>query len=213
MRAFKHWDDGRWANELTREGKIRLMPISYYWEVENVAPGVQDELEGSTRGTHGPMSWTSGPSLSQLAILKRAGVVEVDQAENISLGEVTLVRRGPQFYIFCMSAAADMGIFDNTVDVTTIPDVKALGMAIGQASGGRFDAFDCDVVTYRDVEFQFETADLFPDPFVKRQTFAHQREIRLVFKPAVELQGPQYIQSPTIVAALRPILVPCGILT
>lgn len=205
MRAFRHWDDHRWALDFLVRGRIRLAPIGLYWNIENAAPGVRDKLDGSTQGTLDALASSGRPTPEFREIARRFGVKVGAGTRRIYLGGLTTVRRPPPLYIFCMSKSAAPGIFDKTAQVTPVLDVERLGFAVAEASNGRFTAFQFGPVTYRRVEFDGLTDDLQANAFVKATRFAPQQEIRLAFEPGpgFDLTEPQFVESPAIRDALR----------
>lgn len=177
------------------------MPISTYWTIENAAPGVQDRLDGRTEGTHRPIHDPGQLSPEGQRILEGLGI-RGRHLLNVTIEGGVALRSVPPLYIFCMSTTADPTIFNNTVEVTTIPSVPRLAEAVVRSSEGRFTRWYAGHVQYRPVEYNLADGVPRPNPFVKGPDFAYQAEVRMAFVPRPGLDGPQFVQSVLLIHAL-----------
>lgn len=201
MKAYKHWKR-QYADDLEQRGRIRLMPLSYYWQ-EFDRPGVQDKNENAILATHRAPLWiqdTSSPGARET--LNRL-LFDLEDSSEISVSECQVRYSGPEIYVFCVTTIETAGLFEKDDAVTTIPDIEAFSQALAEASVGRFvDGWVANVQYNWAPQYAEDGPLTPPSPFRKHPDFASQKEIRIALLPRSKMEGPCYIESDLLVRAL-----------
>ena len=115
----------RWGSNLLNEGSLRICPLKYYTDVENLGQAIGDRLEGQRTSSMEIKNYGSGENSypNKRAFLRELGF-SGDQVATIYMSDITY--EVSNYYVFCVSSVLSYGLGkefcgEDDTSIITIP--------------------------------------------------------------------------------------------
>lgn len=195
------------AVNMLRHGSIRIRPLVYYQNEEELGTAVGDKLEGSRQSSMVIKDYGSGENLSahQRQFMHELGI-KGDGVANVYVSQCVTAVVG--YYAYCMSDILSNELLDefhpnDGAAIVTIADLDGFYRAVTNELLAFAEPDEMGKVIYVNGEWDFEQHGWINPAYVKQMKYATQSEVRLLWISKGELLPYIDIHSPAIAAMCR----------